>query len=106
MRSGASVSQLRHERAVPRGARSGGRVFTESFMALPRLAVRRELVAGTGMIEVGDAGDASAGEGAAQDQQARLVPVKLEEPANTPLRDRKSTRLNSSHSSISYAVFC
>src|SRR5689334_24688992 len=23
-----------------------------------------------------------------------------------PLRDRKSTRLNSSHSSISYAVFC
>src|SRR5689334_24464750 len=27
-------------------------------------------------------------------------------PAKHPLRDRKSTRLNSSHSSISYAVFC
>src|SRR6266478_9278393 len=25
---------------------------------------------------------------------------------NTPPRDRKSTRLNSSHSQISYAVFC
>src|SRR3989449_6875962 len=27
-------------------------------------------------------------------------------PANTLLRDRKSTRLNSSHGYISYAVFC
>src|SRR2546422_6785121 len=26
--------------------------------------------------------------------------------ANTPVRDRKSTRLNSSHGYISYAVFC
>src|SRR6267143_6208567 len=26
--------------------------------------------------------------------------------AHPPLQDRKSTRLNSSHSSISYAVFC
>src|SRR2546430_6007366 len=27
-------------------------------------------------------------------------------PADAALRDRKSTRLNSSHSQISYAVFC
>src|SRR5207253_3826663 len=27
-------------------------------------------------------------------------------PANTPASDRKSTRLNSSHVAISYAVFC
>src|SRR5438477_7980617 len=27
-------------------------------------------------------------------------------PRSTPVRDRKSTRLNSSHMSISYAVFC
>src|SRR2546430_10963866 len=27
-------------------------------------------------------------------------------PLETPLTDRKSTRLNSSHSQISYAVFC
>src|SRR6266487_2128049 len=33
------------------------------------------------------------------------VKVKVE-PAGTPPPDRKSTRLNSSHPSISYAVFC
>src|SRR5438270_2884811 len=33
----------------------------------------------------------------------RLRPVRL---LNPPIRDRKSTRLNSSHSQISYAVFC
>src|SRR3712207_7908665 len=27
-------------------------------------------------------------------------------PANSPTSDRKSTRLNSSHANISYAVFC
>src|SRR2546430_4163513 len=27
-------------------------------------------------------------------------------PKDVPVRDRKSTRLNSSHSQISYAVFC
>src|SRR3712207_8665448 len=27
-------------------------------------------------------------------------------PSSTPERDRKSTRLNSSHANISYAVFC
>src|SRR3712207_6951202 len=27
-------------------------------------------------------------------------------PAQPPLQDRKSTRLNSSHANISYAVFC
>src|SRR2546430_6901132 len=31
---------------------------------------------------------------------------KLESQASGPHRDRKSTRLNSSHSQISYAVFC
>src|SRR2546430_6809203 len=36
----------------------------------------------------------------------RLTGVeRLPDPANFP-RDRKSTRLNSSHSQISYAVFC
>src|SRR5689334_23990917 len=33
------------------------------------------------------------------------VQLENEKPV-TALRDRKSTRLNSSHSSISYAVFC
>src|SRR2546427_12809497 len=31
---------------------------------------------------------------------------RFEENWNSALRDRKSTRLNSSHSQISYAVFC
>src|SRR3712207_7013517 len=30
----------------------------------------------------------------------------LFEPEKTPTQDRKSTRLNSSHANISYAVFC
>src|SRR5574337_1667247 len=34
-------------------------------------------------------------------------PVTMSEPAQEPVfKDRKSTRLNSSHHSISYAVFC
>src|SRR3712207_7783401 len=33
----------------------------------------------------------------------RLLPA---EPAAEPVLDRKSTRLNSSHANISYAVFC
>src|SRR3712207_8047652 len=40
--------------------------------------------------------------GALQPRQARhVVP-----PRSDPLLDRKSTRLNSSHANISYAVFC
>src|SRR5438309_9192618 len=35
--------------------------------------------------------------------QRRFV---VDDPAARHLQDRKSTRLNSSHSSISYAVFC
>src|SRR3712207_7184625 len=36
---------------------------------------------------------------------ARLAPVKSSRPARRR-RDRKSTRLKSSHANISYAVFC
>src|SRR2546426_2344007 len=35
-----------------------------------------------------------------------LVDTRLAEPGRNVLRDRKSTRLNSSHLVISYAVFC
>src|SRR3712207_7149763 len=34
------------------------------------------------------------------------VEVHPGQPQRTPLQDRKSTRLNSSHANISYAVFC
>src|SRR3712207_8988143 len=37
---------------------------------------------------------------------ARSAPDNVEEMAEPQPRDRKSTRLNSSHANISYAVFC
>src|SRR5438128_1704870 len=36
----------------------------------------------------------------------RIAEYTFNNPAATPRTDRKSTRLNSSHGSISYAVFC
>src|SRR2546427_7655562 len=42
----------------------------------------------------------------AQIQQARVAGAEIVEREAHPARDRKSTRLNSSHSQISYAVFC
>src|SRR5688572_32127191 len=39
-------------------------------------------------------------------QQRELLHVQLLQSLVERLRDRKSTRLNSSHSQISYAVFC
>src|SRR5690606_39520994 len=38
--------------------------------------------------------------------ERRAAPVHPDRPANPDRRDRKSTRLNSSHVKISYAVFC
>src|SRR2546430_11744935 len=37
---------------------------------------------------------------------ARIVPLLVAQMSLKPVTDRKSTRLNSSHSQISYAVFC
>src|SRR5207245_9649628 len=56
------------------------------------------------LVEVGDAGD-----GELQQRLGQGVdrPVGGHQPLKGPeRRDRKSTRLNSSHGSISYAVFC
>src|SRR3712207_8201501 len=38
-------------------------------------------------------------------RESRRVRPRLRQPRR-PVRDRKSTRLNSSHANISYAVFC
>src|SRR5947209_10646826 len=40
------------------------------------------------------------------EQPLRSGPPPPPAPAPQPARDRKSTRLNSSHANISYAVFC
>src|SRR2546430_9850553 len=39
-------------------------------------------------------------------RELNLDDLKIDSPYNTYQVDRKSTRLNSSHSQISYAVFC
>src|SRR2546427_6701278 len=44
--------------------------------------------------------------GALEDQQVVLHVLRRARIEERPPRDRKSTRLNSSHSQISYAVFC
>src|SRR5258707_6308562 len=49
------------------------------------------------------------GTGVSAQQDRRLARVELERLAASGVlaaRDRKSTRLNSSHANISYAVFC
>src|SRR5688572_30920594 len=40
------------------------------------------------------------------DRAARIVSTITNLPKEQAMEDRKSTRLNSSHSQISYAVFC
>src|SRR3712207_7265973 len=61
--------------------------------------------AGAGRLAVGEAGDA----GGAADAAARRhlwVDDPLRPLPRPDVQDRKSTRLNSSHANISYAVFC
>src|SRR3712207_8680529 len=41
-----------------------------------------------------------------RDPQGIRSPGYGRDPVRTPMQDRKSTRLNSSHANISYAVFC
>src|SRR3712207_7293608 len=50
--------------------------------------------------------DPAAGVGAGGPAAGRARPPPLPMAAGGRLRDRKSTRLNSSHANISYAVFC
>src|SRR3712207_8127837 len=57
-----------------------------------------------GRLTIGDQvgrGAAGAGTSSAADRVSKLTL-----PAVEPYEDRKSTRLNSSHANISYAVFC
>src|SRR5256885_12953298 len=51
-------------------------------------------------------GDLGAGLGAAEQPGDSLAGVDLADEGPFSLADRKSTRLNSSHLVISYAVFC
>src|SRR3989442_4868756 len=44
--------------------------------------------------------------GTAAEKAKKASPLRIIHAPSEPLRDRKSTRLNSSHVRISYAVFC
>src|SRR3989449_5725815 len=51
-------------------------------------------------------GSTAVGGGARRGERRRLLAVSVSAPQKDALQDRKSTRLNSSHGYISYAVFC
>src|SRR3712207_7321101 len=51
-------------------------------------------------------GRAGRGGGLREARRLRSGPRRLGRPTHAHGRDRKSTRLNSSHANISYAVFC
>src|SRR2546430_10477164 len=63
----------------------------------PYHAVRKRIDDARALLELG--------EGESDEEHGRLVAEMLKGRTSTR-RDRKSTRLNSSHSQISYAVFC
>src|SRR3712207_6915216 len=87
--------------------------YTTLFRSLRRLLEREDRGAdlADGGVEVGDGGeDAVRGAPGTQRRGQRLQGQAAGEQALdhvvVQVRDRKSTRLNSSHANISYAVFC
>src|SRR5438445_2726116 len=66
---------------------------------LPALRVVRDLLAELAVRP-------RAGRDIAADAAADVRPAAAEEGSHVARPDRKSTRLNSSHANISYAVFC
>src|SRR5438874_10652150 len=60
---------------------------------------------GDAVVAAGGAGP-GAGPALVAVHQAEAAAAAASGPARRPRRDRKSTRLNSSHVEISYAVFC
>src|SRR2546430_1829404 len=106
------------ERHAPRGPRGGNDVLLhhqgaevvgpESQRHLTDLRAHRH----PGRLDVGhvvehdprDRLGAQVGDGVGLAEVLELGVLRLQRPTNE--RDRKSTRLNSSHSQISYAVFC
>src|SRR5690348_17505729 len=96
---------LIHSRAGPRASGAGPHSMVSKILATVvtshhRMTVRGGVPAGDEMLELAlDVGQERAG---AQTEAVGAHPALAE----LLLQDRKSTRLNSSHPSISYAVFC
>src|SRR2546430_10145470 len=83
--------------------------YTTLFRSRRQARAQRDEVARVGDAERGAAGEPLQIADSAQERaQLRAGLGRLNERADRvlPLGDRKSTRLNSSHSQISYAVFC
>src|SRR5690625_6041713 len=86
------------------------RFFARAVVTIAVLALLSACSGNSGSGDVADSNDATAKtewrfaleeiEGSVQDTYAQEFKRRIEE------RDRKSTRLNSSHVAISYAVFC
>src|SRR2546430_5608308 len=99
----AAILNLGDEHVVAACAEAGGTVQAVNFNAPGQVVIAGEKAAVDRAIEKCKARGA---------KRAMALPVSapfhstLMQPAAERLKDRKSTRLNSSHSQISYAVFC
>src|SRR3712207_7653630 len=78
--------------------------YTTLFRSLAELALGREHARTDACRDVGEQGVLALLLEA--DAQQAGVAADDEQPADRRREDRKSTRLNSSHANISYAVFC
>src|SRR2546430_5781469 len=75
--------------------------YTTLFRSDPTRTIRRSDGAGAWLLAHDGAGRPSAGVAAGHSRDRQFVHFLVQ-----GYKDRKSTRLNSSHSQISYAVFC
>src|SRR3712207_7451022 len=85
--------------------------YTTLFRSYPRHHRRRAWTTSLIMPEIHYAptppsGAAKRTGGKGRDQAGRRVSIFPKKALAAPVGDRKSTRLNSSHANISYAVFC
>src|SRR3712207_8224037 len=80
--------------------------YTTLFRSRALLAARLRLLHGPGDAEEDRAEPAHRREGGREGRRGRAVQGQSLAEGGGLRRDRKSTRLNSSHANISYAVFC
>src|SRR3712207_8607900 len=81
-------------------------LFPYTTLFRSRVAVVELVVPLDRVGQLAEAGQLVAGALREQRDGARAVGLRRREDAGVVVADRKSTRLNSSHANISYAVFC
>src|SRR3712207_5108753 len=80
-------------------------IDTAKAASMPKENIERAIKKGTGELEGVDYQEVMY-EGYGPGGVAIMVAAVTDNPNRTVAEDRKSTRLNSSHANISYAVFC